>query len=128
MKLRTYLPFLRRHPIQLILDRLQFIRDLIEVRLLMFELFPELLVFAFLSLPAFFGCERGRIGQSSRSAGRYPVGKMSMLVPLTLMELSFETVNPFFGLIDDVFLKGTVRRRTRHNTDQQREGKTRERT
>jgi hypothetical protein len=29
-------------------------------------------------------------------------------VLLTLMKLSFETVNSFFGLIDDVFLKGTV--------------------
>lgn len=27
---------------------------------------------------------------------------------LTLMELSFETVYPLFGLIDDVFLKGAV--------------------
>jgi hypothetical protein len=29
-------------------------------------------------------------------------------VLLTLMKLSFETVNSFFGLIDDVFLKGTI--------------------
>jgi hypothetical protein len=29
-------------------------------------------------------------------------------VLLTLMELSFEAVHSFFGLIDDVFLKGTV--------------------
>ena len=50
-----------------------------------------------------------------------------MLMLLTLMQLSFETMNSFFGLIDDVFLKGTVRRRTRRNTDQQREGETRKR-
>jgi hypothetical protein len=74
----------------------------------MFELFPELLVFAFLSLSAFFGCERGRIGKSSRSAGRYHMREKSMLVLLTLMKLSFETVNSFFGLVDNIFLKGTV--------------------
>lgn len=90
----------------------------------MFELFPELLVFAFLSLSSLFGCGRGRIGKSSRSAGRsYRIGKKSMVVLLTLMKLSFETVNSFFGLIDDVFLKGTVRRR---NTDDERRGDTRQ--
>jgi hypothetical protein len=31
-----------------------------------------------------------------------------MRVMLTLMKLSFEAVNSFFRLIDDVFLKGTV--------------------
>jgi hypothetical protein len=42
----------------------------------MVELFPELLVFAFLSLSSLFGCERGRIGKSSRLARAISCGEL----------------------------------------------------
>ena len=64
------LTFLSRHSVQLVLDRLQFVRDLVEMSLLVFQLFPQLLVFPLLSLSDLVGCLR--IDQISADAA-YPI-------------------------------------------------------
>lgn len=52
----AYLSFLSRHPLKFILDRLQFVRDLVHLSRLDLQLFPKFLVFSFLGLSVFFGC------------------------------------------------------------------------